>query len=300
MESFLTLKLRKHSKGEFFFVMSLHAGELDTGASVTIVSDKTWREELGGGALSKSLVRLKTYTGQNLKVLGEKNVRVKYGDQVKTLPVEGDGPSLFRRNWLGDIQLDWGSIKKLRAPLDELLEEYEEVFRPELGTLKGIEAKLEVKAEARPRFHKHRSVPYAIKTAIEQDLERLVQMGVLEKSDWVAPIVPVPKAIGGIRMCGDYKVTVNPSLIVDQFPVPTAEDLFATLAGGQTFSKLDLSQAYQQVPLDPASRKYVTISTHKGLYQFNRLPFGVASAPRYFSRYYGEVAAGYTWGSSLH
>ena len=244
--------------------------ELDTGASVTIVSDKTWREELGGGAQSKSVVRLKTYTGQNLKVLGEKNVRVEYGDQVKTLPlyvVEGDGPSLFGRNWLGDIQLDWGSIKKLRAPLDELLEEYEEVFRPELGTLKGIKAKLEVKAKARPRFHKHRSVPHAIKTAIEQDLERLVQMGVLEKvqySDWAAPIVPVPKANRGIRICGDYKVTVNPSLIVDQFPVPTAEDLFATLAGGQTFSKLDLSQAYQQVPLDPASRKYVTISTHKG------------------------------------
>ena len=262
--------------------------ELDTGASVTIVSDRTWREELGGGALSKSLVRLKTYTGQNLKVLGEKNVRVEYGDQVKTLPlyvVEGDGPSLFGRNWLGDIQLDWGSIKKLRAPLDELLEEYKEVFRPELGTLKGIEAKLEVKAEARPRFHKHRSVPHAIKMAIEQDQERLVQMGVLEKvqySDWAAPIVPVPKANGGIRICGDYKLTVNPSLIVDQFLVPTAEDLFATLTGGQTFSKLDLSQAYQQVPLDPASRKYVTISTHKGLYQFNRLPFGVASAPAIF------------------
>ena len=102
----------------------------------------------------------------------------------------------------------------------------------------------------------------------------------MQYSDWAAPIVPVPKANGGIRICGDCKITVNLSLIVDQFPVPTAEDLFATLAGGQT--KLDLSQAYQQVPLDRASQKYVTISTHKGLYQFNRLPFGVASAPAIF------------------
>lgn len=110
-------------------------------------------------------------------------------------------------------------------------------------------------------------------------------LGVIEKvqySDWAAPIVPVPKGDGDIRICGDYKVTMNPILKVDQYPVPTAEDLFATLAGGQTFTKLDLSHAYQQVLLDPESRKYVTINTHKGLYQYTRLPFGIASAPAVF------------------
>ena len=81
-------------------------------------------------------------------------------------------------------------------------------------------------------------------------------------SEWAAPIVPVPKGDGGIRICGDYKVTVNPHLKVDQYPVPTAEDLFVTLAGGQTFTKLDLSHAYQQVVLDEDSRKYVTVTTH--------------------------------------
>ena len=60
-------------------------------------------------------------------------------------------------------------------------------------------------------------------------------------------------------------MTVNPVMKVHQFPVPTPEDLFATLARGTAFTKLDLSQAYQQVVLDPASRKYVTINTHKGL-----------------------------------
>ena len=64
---------------------------------------------------------------------------------------------------------------------------------------------------------------------------------------------------------------------MDQYPVPRVEDLFATLAGGQKFSKLDLSHAYQQVLIESASRKYVTVNTHKGLYQDNRLPFGVAS-----------------------
>ena len=64
--------------------------------------------------------------------------------------------------------------------------------------------------------------------------------------------------------------------------MPTPEDLFSTLAGGQKFSKLDLANAYQQLKVDPSSRKYLTISTHKGLYQYARLPFGVASASAIF------------------
>ena len=66
---------------------------------------------------------------------------------------------------------------------------------------------------------------------------------------------------------------------VNQYPLPKPEDLFATLAGGKKFTKLDLSQAYQQLTLDNESRKYVTINTHKRLYQYTRLSFGVASAP---------------------
>ena len=76
--------------------------------------------------------------------------------------------------------------------------------------------------------------------------------GVIEKtsfSNWAAPIVAVPKPDGTVRICGDYKVTVNPVLEVQQYPVPKVEDLLATLAGGQKFTKLDLSHAYQQVLL---------------------------------------------------
>ena len=126
-----------------------------------------------------------------------------------------------------------GKCQEVMAPLEQMLQEYSEVFSPELGTLRGVKAKLEVKPDARSRFHKPRSVLYAIKGAIERDLERLEEIGVLQKvkySDWAVPIVPVPKSDGGIRICSDYKVT---ALKVDQFPVPTAEDLFATLPVGK-------------------------------------------------------------------
>ena len=82
------------------------------------------------------------------------------------------------------------------------------------------------------------------------------------------------------------QVILNGALEVDHHPLPTPEDLFATTAGAKYFSKLDLSHAYQQVELAEVARKLATISTHRGLYQYNRLPFGVASAPALFQAHY--------------
>ena len=70
----------------------------------------------------------------------------------------------------------------------------------------------------------------------------------------------------------------------ESYPLPKIEDLFAALEGGTRFTKLDLSQAYLQLPLEDASKQFLTINTHKGLFQFNRLPFGVSAAPAIFQR----------------
>ena len=224
--------------------------ELDTGAAVSIIAEGTWKQLFQEKPLEPAAMKLKTYSGEELEILGQLVVRVRYGAQESKLPlivVKGQGPSLFGRNWLKEIQIDWGSIHAVTTRLDTVLAKHQSVFKEELGTLKGIQASLEVEPNSKPRFHRPRSVPYALKDAIEQDLERLEREGIIEKvaySDWAVPVVPVPKADGGLRLCGDYKVTVNPVLKVNQYPMPTPEDLFATLAGGQNFTKLDLSHAY--------------------------------------------------------
>ena len=124
----------------------------------------------------------------------------------------------------------------------------------------------------------------ALRNAIEDKLDRLEHEGILEKvthSEWATPIVAVPKPDGKVRLCGDFKVTVNQAMKVDQYPIPTAKNLCATLAGRKKFLKIDSSQAYLQMELDPESQKYCTINTHRGLYQltFTRLPFGPSHVP---------------------
>ena len=88
----------------------------------------------------------------------------------------------------------------------------------------------------------------------------------------------------GVRLCGDYKVTINTAINVDQYPLPIPDDMFALLSGGKYFTTLNLSQAYQQIELEESSRKYLVVNTHCGLYQYTRLPYGVASAPAQFQK----------------
>ncbi|KAI4896177.1 hypothetical protein NFI96_020575 [Prochilodus magdalenae] len=231
--------------------------------------------------------------GEKSGVLGMAPVTVDNQSAVKTLPiivVDGDGPNVGR-GWLKELSMEIQPVNKVEVKsklrLDEVLEKHAEVFKEELGQLRGPKAKIQVDSEAQPRFYKPRPIPYAVKPLVEQELQRLVEEQIIQPvqiSDWAAPIVPVMKPDGSVRICGDYKLTVNRVSSLEQYPILKKEDLFANLVGGQRFSKLDMSHAYQQIVLDESSRKYVTISTHKRLYTYSRLPFGVSSGPAIFQR----------------
>ena len=122
---------------------------------------------------------------------------------------------------------------------------------------------------------------------VEEELDRLLSEGTIlpvEFSEWASPIVPIVKSDGTIRICEDFKVTLNEVIKLDNYPIPKTEYLLAQLGGGVLFTKLDLSQAYQQLELDEDSKRYTTINTHKGLFEYNRLCFGIASAPGIFQR----------------
>ncbi|XP_050500953.1 uncharacterized protein K02A2.6-like [Diabrotica virgifera virgifera] len=134
---------------------------------------------------------------------------------------------------------------------------------------------------------KARKVPFALKDKIEAELDRLIAQGVLEPithPKWCTPIVTVCKENGEVRICGDYKSTLNLALNPEPYPVPAVQNILSTLAGGKVFAKLDMAQAYLQLSVNREAAETQTIITHKGAFKYNRLQFGISVAPQIFQK----------------
>ena len=306
-DCYIMFALSSNSSEPYKVTMNVEGSELnmevDTGASKSIVSEETYKSLCGKSkhpVLEYTSVRLRTYTGESLNVLGQMNVKVKNNQQEVVLPllvIKGNGPSLLWRDWLHKLRLNWQEINTVRGwdLSQELLKKHPSVFSGGLGTLRGMKAKIQVQEGITQKFFRPR-IPYVLKAKVETELDRLVNQGIItpiQFSDWAAPIVPVVKQDGTIRVCGDYKLTANKVSRLESYPLPRIDDLFSALSGGQAFSKLDLSQVYLQLELDNESKKYLTINTHKGLFQYNRLPFGVSSAPAIFQRVIDSLFQGF-------
>ena len=267
--------------------------EIDTGAAVSLINETAYKSSpfLSRLPLQSSILQLRTYTGETISVTGEILVKVQSGRQSHALPllvVPGQGPSLLGRNWLLKLQLDWKNIFSLRSSnLQDVLDHYSSLFQEGLGTLKQAKVKFFLKEGTTPKFYKARPVPLALQQRVTAELGRLQAEGILcpiKVSDWATPIVPVMKKDGTIRVCGDFKLTVNQATQTEVYPLPRIDELFASLSGGTVFSTLDLSHAYNQLLLDEQAQELTTINTHEALYKYTRLIFGVASAPAIFQQ----------------
>lgn len=201
--------------------------ELDTGAAVSIISEKLYNAKFSQTRLRTTNILLKSYTGQIMTPLGVVKVNVRLNKQRARLPlyvVKGEAPPLFGREWLRKVKLDWTMIKAVQAthPVQEdctlatVLGNHSRVFQEGLGTLKGFDVALTLKPEHQPKFFQARTVPYSLRPKVEEELARLEQVGVLSPtqfSEWATPIVPIVKKNGKVRICGDFKVTLNPALL---------------------------------------------------------------------------------------
>ena len=111
--------------------------EVDTGAALSVVSETTFRRLWPFESLEPSTTRLRTYTGEQVQVLGSVTVHVRHGSNEGELPllvVKGDGPSLLGRNWLQSLQLDWKLIHRLEdSLLEDVLRGHAEAFEEKLG-----------------------------------------------------------------------------------------------------------------------------------------------------------------------
>jgi hypothetical protein len=256
--------------------------------------------------LQKTEKKFKSYCGNLIKVLGILKVMVKSNQKVIQLPiyvVDSNRSPLLGREWLQKLKIDWNSFiyncdsihSVVTTSKESFMQKYPSVFDKSIGKIEGIEAHLILKENAKPIFIKHRTMPFSLRDPVEKELNHLVDQGILQRVDiskWATPIVPVKKANNKVRICGDYKVTVNPNLLVPEYPLPTIEELFADMSGGIKFTKIDLTQAYLQLSVNENDCELLTLSTHVGLFRPTRLMYGIASAPAIFQKTMEQILKG--------
>ena len=227
--------------------------ELDTGKANTVVSERVWRS-LNAPNLSTA-PQLTAYGGFLIPVLGSAQVTAKFKKEKKHLPlvvVNCDSPWLLGqiwmkafnklRIWLENAPVD--SISSEDVAAKSLYQEFADPFELGLGKVRCYQAHIYIKPNARVRYFKPRPVSFAIKEKIETDLARLLKLGVIEPVQTAefkaTPNVPVPKPNGVVRICGDFKVTVNTYADMHRFPF------------------LILKNCELHLPLTKSSRKYIS------------------------------------------
>lgn len=282
----------------------LLAMEVDTGSALSCIGRNVYDELFNNLQLNSCNLTLKFYDGSTVQPLGYIQVVVSYKNRTKTLdlyvmnrgttnllgrqwlaelniPVKMHKVNLLNNNVISDDQLNNQKI------ISNIISRHESLFDGTLGKYTGGCAALSVREGAVPIYCRARPLPYALRERVDAELDGMLRAGVVEPvthSDWATPLVVVNKADGGLRICADYKVTLNKVLEIDRYPVPKMEDLFSHLSGNKLFTKLDLSQAYNQIELSEDSKKFTVINTHRGLFKYSRLVYGLSSSPGIFQK----------------
>ncbi|XP_044757268.1 uncharacterized protein K02A2.6-like [Coccinella septempunctata] len=201
------------------------------------------------------------YNGTKVEPLGILNANVEFKRIVTNMNFyvfKNGGPPILGRDFLNIYNIGFSNLnfmnERINIKTNALINQFSNLFSEGVGLFNKSSLSLKLKnTNVTPKFHKARPIPYALKSPVEAEINRLLSLGIIspvDYSQWGTPVVPVLKKNGAVRLCGDNKVTINPHIEIDQHPLPRIQDLFGCLQGGVQFSKLDLSDAYQQVGLD--------------------------------------------------
>jgi hypothetical protein len=299
-KNILTIPVKLGNGNEIF--------QIDTGASVSLMSKSRFYNLFPGYKLQPADIYLKTYTKEKVKLLGMAKIMVTVNNSSKLANiyvVDGDFGSMFGLEWLWEFKLNWQEVFSKQSinnclliseikgepsqtkRLQQLLQSNKEIFNPGVGKINNMTVRLSIKDGSVPIYKRARPLALALVPRVSKELDRLESEGIINKvnfSNYATPIVPILKKDGSVRLCGDYKTTLNQVLNVDEYPIPNIDHLLTSIGNSKYYSKIDITQAYNQLEIHPDDRHYTTINTHKGLYMYNRLPFGISNAPAIWQR----------------
>lgn len=294
-----------------FIEGKLQEFEVDSGSGLTLLPEKALKKLNIRTKLNKTSILFRSYTTEIFKPLGNINVNVEFKKRKskETLYIVPDNYSaVLGREWIRHLGIDLKELDIMVSTssnnqiniinttemINDIESTYAEIFTPKVGIIPNFTCSLKLRPGAKPVFIKEREIPYAIKAKVERELDELETQGIITKtetSDWGSPLVVIPKSDGGVRLCVDYKVAVNPQLEEAHSPIPKIETVLNNLRNSRYFCTLDLFKAYLHVLVDDDSKKIQTISTHRGTYLISRLSFGIKSAPSEFNRIINQILA---------
>ncbi|XP_065060439.1 uncharacterized protein K02A2.6-like [Rhopilema esculentum] len=268
--------------------------ELDTATNGNFISKQTWKD-LGSPNLQKPDLHYESASKHSLPIIGTFVAKTSTQESEETRDIKYTVSEIPELDLLGrtatkelGISVDqalndveschavFSNLKadiKLQEKCKKLCNEFKDLWKPELGCLKGYELEVKFKPNVQPIFRKARPVPFAMEADLEEEYQKGITKGVWEATQFCqfgTPVVPIKKAVlpgqnkPKIRVCGDYSVTVNHQLEEHRHPLPLPEDLMRRLGGGYGFTKIDLADAYNQIKLAPESQRRLALSTHKG------------------------------------
>ena len=141
-----------------------------------------------------------------------------------------------------------------------------------------------------------RSVSPAIRDTIAKEVAAQRQAGIIEPSasPYASTVLLVPKSDGSVRFCVDYRA-LNSVTKRDGYLMPRVDDSLAALNGSRFFTSLDLTAAFNQIPMGESSKDLTSFSTPDGTFRYNRMPFGLVNGPAVFHRFIDNVMAGLKW-----
>ena len=264
--------------------------KVDTGADVTVIPETAYEWERDG-SLTTSNVPLSGPTGETLEVCGKfsGNLTWKERESQQDIYVVRN----LRRALLGKPAIEALNVVALVEPIrqSDVIKQFPQVFKG-LGKLEGSYT-IKLKENAVPfALTTPRRVPIPLLPKVKEELLRMEKMGVItrieEATDWCAGMVVVPKPSGKVRICVDL-TNLNESVCRERHILPSVEQTLAQIGGAKHFSKLDANSGYWQIQLDTESSKLTTFITPFGRFRFNRLPFGIMSAPEHFQRRMTEI-----------
>ena len=211
-----------------------------------------------------------------------------------------------RKQFLEQFSIEQNSDPANIKQLEQLLYEYRDIFPSENDPLKCtnlIEFSITLRPDAKPlKARPYRSNPLT-RREVKKQIEQMLNDGIIRPStsNYVSPVLLVKKADGSLRFVTDFRKNNTQNIEPQTAPLPRIDDSLESLgsSNAKLFSTLDMLKGYWQIPVAESSKQYTAFVTHDGVFEYNRMPFGLANSPACFMRLMTRVLQGLMWETCL-